>query len=303
MDMQEWYKIFNDYFNFTKGERNAFLLLLFLILCALFVPKLFNTDKAIRKTDFSYISKLADSLDKMNSFAENRNWKGEAQYEKRNSNLWNPHKFNPNEVDENTLMDMGMQKFIASRIIKYRTKVKPFKIKSDLLKIYGFDSTLFNRLLPYIDLPETYQVHTFAKVEMEPIENKSKKIDLNNCDTNELKSLPGIGSKLSKRIIAYRNSLGGFCKVDQLKNVYGLKPETFEKNLNAFYIGNLNLTLNINSLTKEELRMHPCFAGKIAEVIHSYRIQHGRFNGIDDLKKTLVIDDKWMVDCECYLKF
>jgi competence ComEA-like helix-hairpin-helix protein len=54
------------------------------------------------------------------------------------------------------------------------------------------------------------------------------RINLNRADSAELVKLYGIGPVLSKRIIKYRNSLGGkFQSVDQLKNVYGLSEETF----------------------------------------------------------------------------
>jgi DNA uptake protein ComE-like DNA-binding protein len=55
-----------------------------------------------------------------------------------------------------------------------------------------------------------------------------KLIDLNSCDSALLVTLPGIGPVLSARIIKYRHLLGGFASVNQLREVYGLPPETFE---------------------------------------------------------------------------
>ncbi|HEX2921598.1 MAG TPA: helix-hairpin-helix domain-containing protein, partial [Bacteroidales bacterium] len=56
----------------------------------------------------------------------------------------------------------------------------------------------------------------------------SEIIELNSCDSAILEGLPGIGPVLSARIIRFRNLLGGFSSVNQLKEVYGLSPETFE---------------------------------------------------------------------------
>ena len=52
-------------------------------------------------------------------------------------------------------------------------------------------------------------------------------VNLNAADTSQLKQLKGIGSKLSSRIIKYRNKLGGFHSIEQLQEVWGLQANTF----------------------------------------------------------------------------
>ena len=51
---------------------------------------------------------------------------------------------------------------------------------------------------------------------------------INSCDSASLEALPGLGPVLSARIIRYRNLLGGFASVNQLREVYGLSEETYE---------------------------------------------------------------------------
>ncbi len=60
------------------------------------------------------------------------------------------------------------------------------------------------------------------------VQRKSS-VDLNSCDTSDLAALPGIGPVLSVRIIRYRKLLGGFASVEQLKEVYGLSEETYDR--------------------------------------------------------------------------
>jgi DNA uptake protein ComE-like DNA-binding protein len=55
-----------------------------------------------------------------------------------------------------------------------------------------------------------------------------KLINLNSCDSAMLETLPGSGPVLSARIIKYRNLIGGYSKIEQLREVYGLPPETYE---------------------------------------------------------------------------
>lgn len=77
--------------------------------------------------------------------------------------------------------------------------------------------------------PQTASKMAFAF----PLENKKEgrafdKLYVNQADSAAWEALPGIGAKLSSRIIKYRTSLGGFSDLEQIKNVFGLKPETYE---------------------------------------------------------------------------
>lgn len=54
-------------------------------------------------------------------------------------------------------------------------------------------------------------------------------IDLNTADSAAFETLPGIGPAFASRIIKYRTLLGGYLKVEQLKEVYGMSEETYER--------------------------------------------------------------------------
>ncbi|NSW93088.1 MAG: helix-hairpin-helix domain-containing protein, partial [Bacteroidales bacterium] len=72
-------------------------------------------------------------------------------------------------------------------------------------------------------------------------------LDINSSDSAQLEALPGIGPVLSARIIKYRNLLGGFTAVDQLKEVYGLPEETFNLISKRLYADTLKIRkININ---------------------------------------------------------
>ena len=61
-----------------------------------------------------------------------------------------------------------------------------------------------------------------AAIERPNSKSKTIRFDLNAADTTQLKLLPGIGSGYAKRIIAYRDKLGGFIEVEQVSETYQL---------------------------------------------------------------------------------
>lgn len=116
-------------------------------------------------------------------------------------------------------------------------------------------------------------------------------IELNKADSMALEALPGIGSVLAKRIVSFRNLLGGFAQVEQLKEVYGLKPETFAlvKN-NVTVDASLIKGVNINRADAYLLKKHPYFKPH-AEAIVTARKQGGTFTSAMDVKNKAGIDD------------
>ncbi len=129
------------------------------------------------------------------------------------------------------------------------------------------------------------------KKEFGPKYTSENKLNLNNADTTQLQSIKGIGPVLSKRIVKYRSSLGGFHNENQLNEVYGLSPELLESLSEISFVTDSLVQLNINSDSLKYLASHPYINYKMAKSILNYRKVHGDYGQVSDLLKLKLMTD------------
>ena len=102
--------------------------------------------------------------------------------------------------------------------------------------------------------------------------------------------MPGIGSKLSQRIIAFRDKLGGFYSVNQVGETYLLPDSTFQKIKSRLFISDTAVKqININLASVDEMKVHPYLRYNLANAIFQYRQQHGNFNSVEGIKKIMLV--------------
>lgn len=128
-------------------------------------------------------------------------------------------------------------------------------------------------------------------------------ISLNETDTAQWKKIPGIGSTFASRIVKYRNRLGGFASVDQLKEVYGIDAELYSK-ISPYIEPDGNYSkINVNKLEFKQLLSHPYLNYKQVKAIVSLRDRKGRIASINELS---MLDEFTTADIERlapYLEF
>ncbi|MBO0952813.1 helix-hairpin-helix domain-containing protein [Fibrella forsythiae] len=240
----------------------------------------------------------------------------------------NPFPFDPNTVSVAGWQQLGLPRWMAERIEKYRSKGGQFRKKEDLLKIYDFPPDLYETLEPYIqlsnsspqlagkpnapgnvpgrDLPDA-SANISAIGTAAPRERYVKPViqpfDINTADTTQLIALKGIGSKLAARIIQYRDGLGGFLSAEQYNEVYGLDSINLaELTLYAKVKSPVRKT-PINTASAADLDRLPYLSRRQAEVIVNYRNQHGAYTSPESLKAIRVLGLHTIEQITPYLSF
>lgn len=129
------------------------------------------------------------------------------------------------------------------------------------------------------------------------------KVDINSCDTLQLIALKGIGAKTARRIIEYRDKLGGYHHEQQFLEVYGINAHRMLKFRDNIIYKTPIRKINVNLASKKELVKHPYINWTTADVIVNYRSHHGHYQEPKDLLKTRVVKKSWVKEITPYLDF
>ena len=133
-------------------------------------------------------------------------------------------------------------------------------------------------------------------------ERKIIPIDINRSEALDWESLPGIGPYYAKKILAYRDKLGGFYKKEQVRETWKLPDSTYQK-IAPFLIESSTLrTMDLNQVDIPSLASHPYLTWKDANLIVRYRQQHGRYLFIEDLFNIHAFDSTYLSRVIPYFK-
>jgi DNA uptake protein ComE-like DNA-binding protein len=130
-----------------------------------------------------------------------------------------------------------------------------------------------------IKLPKSYPKEIFT-------------IELNSTDTFELQRLRGIGSSFARRIVKYRDRLGGFISKSQLLEVWGMDSSRYNAIAEHLYADPDSIhKIDLNTVSFKELLSHPYFPFEVTKAIMLYRKEHKKFMQPEELMNIKVIPD------------
>lgn len=300
------FKFIRELFHFTRKERIGIIVLLWIIFIFLGI-----------NISIPYLVRNKP-IDTSAWEEEVRQYSNRQETAERSVVYRELKQFDPNKTGFGELTEMGVPAKVASNWTRYLEKGGHFKKAEDVRKIYGMTAELFNRLKSSIHIPRERKVsnetrksgsrindslsNQFKKVYSNDNNLLADSVELNFADSAKLEHLPGIGPVLAPRIIRYRNLLGGFYSVAQLREVYGLSEQHYLKASPHIYInGEPFRRFNINFASIEELGMHPYIGFRTARKIIKLKNERGKYSSVKDLSEIMTADS--ITRLSPYLKF
>lgn len=213
--------------------------------------------------------------DKVARRIERRNFRGRSPVAQKIRENTPPRRiesfrFDPNTVSTEDLVRLGFTPKQAASIDSYRAKGGRFRRKSDFARSYVVSDSVFKRLEPFIDIPL---------------------LDINTADSAAFDALPGIGGYFARKMVEYRQRLGGYSSTRQLLEIKNFDIDRYEALKDLIFIGTVQ-AYPLWTLPEEELRRHP-YIGDAARGIVFYREHNPKDRwSIEALKDAGVITEE-----------
>ena len=268
----------------SKRNRRGVVALIAVAVIIVFLPRfaqLFNSDVEL---DVSTEDVQAFEKAKKNFQNKKRNYYN--KYEKKKRFSAPPNKFNPNEYSVEDWMNLGLSEKQVAVLLKF-TK-NGIRSNEDLKRIFVISDELYALIKDSTYYPERPKTEFTPKVVEE---KKVQKLEINTASVEDLENLKGIGPFFAKQIIKYRDRLGGFAYKEQILEVWKMTIETYDKLIPQIEIDKSKIRkLKINEVTPEELKNHPYLNWSQVNSIVKMRMQRTKFNAIDEIQESKLID-------------
>ncbi len=287
-----------SYFKFSQGQR-AGIFLLFAIIIVLQLVYFF--------ADFSSFPAASPEKEKWLSLQSQI----DSMKQEKLGYVPKIYPFNPNFITDFKGYKLGMSVAEIDRLLAFRKENKYVNSPKEFQTVTQVSDSLLNAMSPYFKFPDWVnnkkEFKDYKKLPYTAFAKKEKIviIDINQATQEDLIKIYGIGQAISLRILTFKESLGGFVSMEQMKEVWGLSPEVIA-NLNShFKVSTLPnfKKIDINNASIKELSAFPYFKYPISKNIVTYRSMNGDIKNSDDLTKIkgLSIDKANII--ALYLKF
>lgn len=276
-----------DFFTYTWKEATGVLLLVVFALLIRTGPALFPQDSILQ---FTELEKFA-----IDSFS------GSYKNSSKNRTTLRMFVFDPNTVAIDSLKLLGLKSWLAQRVVKYRSTGYSFRKPDDLLKIYGMDTAWYLRVKPWIRIRGSTDSYRMDRDNQKRDTTHSNPktwshthwiVDIAVADSAGLQKIRGVGPVLASRIVKYRELLGGFHRLSQLMEVYGIDEAKYGEISAVITLSAAPLVkLDLNQSDPYSLSRHPYLNLKQAKAIVAYRNAHpGEAINSVTIRKIIALD-------------
>lgn len=298
-----------EFLRFSRGERIASLIILALTLAVLLALAYVRHVRPLPEDEVRAFDSLITAVlpaEEGNTAAVNGAETGAGMQSADHRELKEPPPVrDPNTMTKEEWNELALPPRVIRTLMNYRRKGGVFRKKEDVKKIYGMTDSMYVRISPYIQVKEKILVDTLPSSEEEAVEETVSLtlVEINTADSATLDSLPGIPPFLARRIVKYRNLLGGFARKEQLLEVYGLDSLTYGRIEKRITVDARQLRkINVNSCDEYTLSHHPYLSRREAGAVIFYREHFGRISDLNVLRTEHVLSEKTFRRVSPYLE-
>ncbi|HEY6143134.1 MAG TPA: helix-hairpin-helix domain-containing protein [Flavobacterium sp.] len=274
------FKNIKSYFKFSRDQRTGIFLLFGIII-------MFQL--AYFFTEFGSLSNNSPEKEKWLSLQ----WEIDLMKQEKQDYVPKIYLFNPNFITDYKGYKLGMSVSEIDRLLAFRKQNKYVNSPEEFQTVTKVSDSLLAIIAPCFKFPDwvkhkkefksnkNYGYTTYSK------KDKIIIIDINQATKEDLIKINGIGEVISLRILKFKESIGCFVSMEQMKDVWGLSPAVIE-NLNAYFkiseLPNVK-KIDINNASIKELSQFPYFNYSLAKQIVTFRSMNGDFKNVQDLTK------------------
>lgn len=206
------------------------------------------------------------------------------------------------ETDSARFVGMGLRPKTASSLLRYRARGGAIRKMEDWYALRVLSDEEKQRLAPYLRIrtstdsggerPEkkynglSGDSGQNARPLSNPVPARSWSVqELNQSDSAGWDAIPGVGPATARRIIEYRNRLGGYIQLSQLLEIYGIDSPRYEAILPFVELevpANIR-RISLNQCSEAELSSHPYAGRTLARRLIAFRERHGLLPPPDSL--------------------
>ncbi len=288
-----------NYFNFTRRERNGILFLLFLII---FSWALYFSTKFFYTRDETNFYEFENTVKNFYALLDKN--KKEKEFKRDSVIYYNKDTcfVNINCPKYEHLICLGLSNKLSQTWMNYIQKGGSFKSAEDVKRLWGMNDSIFYLIKDYLivndDIAHKTQIASNKRTTIVQM------IEINTADTIQLKELPGIGSSFAKRIVKYRERLGGYVNKEQLKEIYGFTEELYKKIASYIYVDIFEIKkLNINTSDYYTLIQHPYLKKETVKSILQLRKTNGKIISKEELLYNNIITPEDWDNIKWYIEF
>lgn len=197
--------------------------------------------------------------------------------------------FDPNTADLSELRALGLSKYEAVSLLKYRATGKIFRIPEDLSLCYGISDSLYARLEPYIRIARRYAIaprnYRSERIIAERIPASPFHID--TVGARYLRAIGALSKRQAEAFIRWRD-LSGIYDMEELRDCY-VVSDSLATALEPYIIfperkaKPIDSPIELNTADSATLRSVAGIGARTVTTILNYRERLGGFLRVEQL--------------------